>query len=239
MKAERIPHIFICSVFFVLGFTLVFSAIGVLLQTLLSRFYYATDVLRIIGGFIITSVGIIFLVRTFYRLPLGSRRLGVRRFSNDYISSFIFGTAFAVGWTPCVGFLEISLFGLAVSSPMSAFALLLAFSFGLGTPFLVVGLFASKISSHLEKSRDLLKYIGAAGGVLLIFIGLLIITNNLVLFLLTLFGSNNSINTATAANTSLVIAYGTGLLAFFSPCILPVLAAFFSYLMGTHVRKKK
>src|SRR3972149_2089047 len=201
IKQRKIPHVFLHSVFFVLGFILVFSLIGVLLQSVLSSFPYATDALRTIGGIIIISMGILFLARTRYRIPfLGrSHRLAAtrfRRFRNSYVSSLTFGMAFAVGWTPCVGFLEISLFGLVAASPASAFILLLAFSLGLGTPFLAAGLFASKLAKRLEKLPDILEYANIAGGLVLIFVGFLIVTNNLVLFLLVFFGSNYSVNTA-------------------------------------------
>ena len=240
MKSKKAkPHIFLYSVFFVLGFTLVFSSIGVLLQTLLSRFSYATDLLRIIGGTIIIAMGTLFLVRMKYRIPfLGSRHeIKVRRFRNNYISSFVFGMAFAVGWTPCVGFIAGALYGLAATSPLSAFTLLFSFSLGLGMPFLVAGIFTSRFIGFLERSKDMLMYINIIGGLMLIALGLLIVTNDLIWIMVTLFGSNIGVTVPGEAN--IAIAFGAGLLTFFSPCILPVLSAFLSFVIGSSAGARK
>src|SRR3989338_2209253 len=97
---EQRTAIFLNSVFFVLGFTLVFSVVGVLLQTLLSAVAFdVVNIIRVIGGFF-------FLIASLkYPIPFLMRehKVHIKRFRNSYLSSFIFGVAFAVGWTPCVG----------------------------------------------------------------------------------------------------------------------------------------
>ena len=65
------------------------------------------------------------------------------KFKSKYLTSFVFGAAFAVGWTPCVGAVLGGILALAATQPGVAFTLLFSYSLGLGIPFLVVALFAA------------------------------------------------------------------------------------------------
>src|SRR5579872_2913233 len=138
-------EIFMNSVFFVLGFAVVFALLGVLLNTVLqSASYMVQEWLARIGGLVVIFFGL-FLVGLI-RIPFLERehKIGVKkRFNSRYLTSFLFGLAFAAGWTPCVGPALGAIIGLAVSSPVSAFALLLTYALGLGIPFLIVGYFTA------------------------------------------------------------------------------------------------
>src|SRR3990167_8604678 len=97
-------RIFFCSVFFVLGFSLVFSIVGVLLQSVLANVAYGVQKwLGRIGGVIIILFWMYLL--GLIRMPFleGDHKLKVHKFGGAYTTSFLFGAAFAVGWTPCVG----------------------------------------------------------------------------------------------------------------------------------------
>ena len=88
--------------FFVLGFSLVFSIVGVLLQTVLSSASYTvSEWLGRLGGVIIILFGF-FLLGLFTPafLKRDHKILIKRRFRSHYLTSFVFGAAFAVGWTP-------------------------------------------------------------------------------------------------------------------------------------------
>ena len=148
--------IFLNSVFFVLGFTLVFSVVGILFQTILSHASFSLmGALRIIGGLIIIAFGILIVASTKYIIPFFSseHRITVRRFSNSYLTSLVFGIAFALGWTPCVGAILGSIYVLAATSPGIGFLLLMAYSLGLGIPFLIFGAFISKVSDLMRKIK--------------------------------------------------------------------------------------
>ena len=135
---ERQETIFLNSVFFVLGFTLVFSILGILLQTLLSHIsFQAMEAIRIIGGAIILAFGVLLIASTRYIIPFFSQGHGIRfkRTGNSFVSSFLFGLGFAMGWTPCVGAILGSIYALAATSPGVGFLLLLSYSLGLGDTF--------------------------------------------------------------------------------------------------------
>lgn len=177
--------IFINSLIFVLGFSLIFAILGVLLNSILARVAYDVQVwlARIGGGIIIVFglylVGLIqipFLKRE-YKFKVGGK------FKSKYLTSFLFGSALAAGWTPCVGVAFGSILGIAAIKPGIAFYLLLSYSVGLGVPFLLVGLFTSQASNFIAnvtiRYANLFKYINIIFGIILIALGILAFTQNL------------------------------------------------------------
>jgi len=174
-------QIFINSVFFVLGFSSVFAILGVLLNTVLSSVAYGTQIwLGRIGGAMIIFFGLYLI--GLIRLSFMEREYKMRvtkKFNSRYFTSFVFGAAFAAGWTPCVGAVLGSILGLAATAPGSAFGLLFSYSIGLGLPFLLVGLFAAQANAFINKYAKAAKVINVIFGALLIVLGVLIFTGNL------------------------------------------------------------
>jgi cytochrome c-type biogenesis protein len=232
MKKQEI--IFLNSVFFVIGFTLVFSVLGILFQTLLSHAPYSTmEIIRIIGGVIIIGFGILMVASLKYVIPIFSseHKIHIKRFSNSYLTSTVFGIAFALGWTPCVGAILGSIYTFAATSPGIGFLLLLAYSLGLGIPFLLVGAFVSSLSSFLKRIRRAMKYFSLISGIFLMALGVLVVTGYIGLLSVFLVGPNGPMSLSNQLN--FLLALVAGLLTFISPCILPLVPAYFSYMAGT------
>jgi cytochrome c-type biogenesis protein len=226
--------IFLNSVSFVLGFVLVFSLLGILLQTVLSHASFsAMGIIREVGGVIILLFGILMIASAKYIIPFFSseHRIHVKRSGNSYVASFVFGIGFALGWTPCVGAILGSIYALAASSPGLGFLLLFAYSIGLGIPFLIFGAFISKLTVFLHKIGPLLKYFNIIGGLFLIALGLLVISGYIGELAVLLVGPQAS--SSANAQLNFLIALVAGILTFISPCILPLLPAYFSYMAGT------
>jgi cytochrome c-type biogenesis protein len=182
--AESQTHrrdIFLNSVFFVLGFSSVFAALGVLLNTLLEAIAYDVQVwLGRVGGAIIIFFGLYLTGLLKLSFLEQEHKLAVKiRFRSRYFTSFVFGAAFAVGWTPCVGAVLGSILALAATQPGSAFFLLLAYSLGLGLPFLLAGLFTAQAGSFFIRYARMFRYVNIAFGILLIALGVLVFTGNL------------------------------------------------------------
>jgi cytochrome c-type biogenesis protein len=239
---ERQEIVFLNSVFFVIGFVVVFSIVGILLQTLIAQtaVTFMND-LRLIGGSIIIIFGAALILSTKYFIPIFTQeyKFHVKRssFSNSYVSSFIFGIAFAIGWTPCVGPILGSIYALAITSPGIGFLLLLAYSLGLGIPFLIVGAFLSKFTSFMKRMGRFLKYFNIISGLFLIGIGLLIVTDYIGVLSVFLVGTNGYISLSGQLN--FLIAIVAGILTFLSPCILPLVPAYLSYIGGTTAQEAK
>jgi cytochrome c-type biogenesis protein len=171
---------FLSSLFFVLGFSIVFALFGVLLNTALMSSSYATRIwLERIGGavIIIFSLQVLGLIRIPFLMM--DHSVETKRFKSRYLTSFVFGAAFAVGWSPCVGAILGSVLGLAVSQPGSALVLLVAYAIGLGIPFLALGLFTEEIMGWIKKSKVIFKYFNLVVGTLLLILGILVFTDNL------------------------------------------------------------
>ena len=172
--------LFLNSLFYVLGFASVFALLGVLLNTVLSNVAYGVqEWLGRIGGTIIILFGL-YLVGLI-KLPFLERehKLSVKKFSISYVTSFLFGAAFAVGWSPCVGAVLGSVLALSVSNPGLSFVLLMSYSLGLGIPFLIVGLFSEQALKWIGKLGPHLKYFNIVVGTLLILLGVLVFTQTL------------------------------------------------------------
>jgi cytochrome c-type biogenesis protein len=174
-------QMFLNSLAFVIGFSAVFAVLGVLLNTVLSSVAYDVQTwLARIGGVIIIFFGL--YLTKLIKIGFLEREYKFRvtgKFSSRYITSFVFGAAFAAGWTPCVGAVLGSILGLAASAPGSAFSLLFAYSIGLGLPFLVVGLFAAQANVLIAKYGKAAQVVNVIFGALLIVLGILIFTGNL------------------------------------------------------------
>ena len=174
-------EIFLNSVFFVLGFSVIFALLGVLLNTLLEAVAYDAQIwLSRIGGALIILFGLYLTGLIKLSFLEREHKLNVKtKFRSKYATSFVFGAAFAAGWTPCVGAVLGGILGLAASQPGIAFSLLLAYSLGLGLPFLAVGLFTSRASGVVAKLGPWIKPINRIFGVVLLGLGVLIFTGSL------------------------------------------------------------
>lgn len=181
--APRGRDIFLASVFFVLGFAAVFSLLGVFVTSILGiATYIVRTWLARIGGGIMILFGL--YLTGLLHIPFLEREYKVRvmtRFRSRWATSFVFGAAFAAGWTPCVGAVLGGILGLAATAPGSAFTLLFVYSLGLGAPFLLVGLFASRASGLIQRYGGFLNYAQIIFGIILIVIGIFAFTENLPL----------------------------------------------------------
>src|SRR5215204_6105504 len=183
VKRSTRLSIFLNTVYFVLGFSLVFAVLGVILNSVLVTVGIGfQSALQSIGGVVIILFGAYLILSTkLRRLNFEKKMTKLPRFKTSYITSFVFGAAFAAGWTPCVGPILGSTFTLAATAPGAAYNSLLAYAMGLGIPFLITGAFFSQATGIIRKMVKYLKYFNPAMGALLIILGILIFTNQLSL----------------------------------------------------------
>lgn len=174
-------NIFLNTVYFVLGFSLVFAVLGVILNSFLvsvGTSFQAT--LQTAGGAVIIAFGAYLILSTKVRLLNFEKRMtNLPRFKTTYITSFVFGAAFASGWTPCVGPILGTTLTLAATAPGAAYNSLLAYSLGLGVPFLITGAFFSQSTRVIKRMAKHLKYFNPVMGAILIVLGILVLTNQL------------------------------------------------------------
>ena len=251
IEPKRDWTIFLSSLFFVLGFSVVFSLFGILLQTILKHSSQMVQIwLGRVGGAIIILFGL--FVLGFFTPSFLQREYKVsvrRKFKSYFITSFVFGAAFAVGWTPCVSAALGAILALATINAGSAFFLLMAYTLGVGIPFLLVGLFTNQAQNFIIRFNKYFQYIEYLFGIILVLLGVLIFTGELsqianfeilTRFLLFLNTGTSAGGNITSLNIfNLGIAFFAGLASFLSPCILPIVPGFLSFLASTAAKDKE
>lgn len=179
--------IFLNGVLYVIGFSLVFIVLGSLFGLGGAAFVKYRLWLSRIGGIFVIFFGLFMM--GILKLPFLNFEKHVGSLKalkpGNPVSSLIFGAAFAFGWTPCVGPILGSILALAASSAtigQGAF-LLAVFSLGLAVPFLIIAASIGSASAYLAKISKYLNAISFLGGVFLVFLGILLLTNNLAIWI--------------------------------------------------------
>ena len=168
------------TIFFVLGFSIIFSTLGVLINSILSEsINQMSNSLNGIAGIIIVTFGIFLIASTKINSLNKEKKFQIKNFKSSYPMSFVFGLAFAIAWTPCVGPILGTILTLAATTPSISFTLLLAYSIGLGIPFILIGIFFSKSTKIISSMTKHLKYYNIVLGGFIILLGILIFTNQL------------------------------------------------------------
>lgn len=175
--------IFLNGVLYVIGFSLVFIILGSLFGLGGATLVKYRIWLSRIGGIFVIFFGLFMM--GILKLPFLNVEKHVGSVKalkpGNPISSLIFGATFAFGWTPCVGPILGSILTLAASlATIGQGAFLLAiFSLGLAVPFLIIAASISSASVYLAKVSKYLNAISFVGGIFLVFLGALLLTNSL------------------------------------------------------------
>ena len=174
--------IVINALLFVCGFTFVFISFGVLASALGSQVGSFRDELSQIGGLFIIVFGLMML-RIVRLAPLQKEyKIPVLKLikPGHPSSSFLVGTVFAMGWTPCVGPVLASVILLATDSStiVSGAFMLAVFSLGLAMPFMVTAFLFSEAEEKIKQYGYLSNSVTLIGGVFLIVVGMLLITQH-------------------------------------------------------------
>ena len=169
-----------CASGFVLGFTAVFVAMGALAGTVGSFLIRYQTVVNIVLGSIVVLFGLNFLGVLNLNLFKGMRG-EVKTRDMNFLSAFVFGVVFSVGWTPCVGVFLGSALMLASQqgSAVMGTLMLLSYSLGLGVPVLVSAVLIDQLKSAFTFIKRNYGVINKVCGGLLIVVGVLMATGML------------------------------------------------------------
>lgn len=165
---------------FVAGFSAVFTLLWVGIALLGTLGADLVTWLQRIGGFILIVLGMHML--GLITIPFLERTAGLRLegASSGYRRSILIGIAFGAGWTPCIGpYLALILTILLNNDVASGAVLLLAYSLGLGVPFLLVAGGFGSVRRALDWVRIHIRAVNAVGGTLVIVMGLLLLSGQL------------------------------------------------------------
>lgn len=160
---------------FVLGFTLIFITMGAFMGTVGKLFREYTAVLNLITGLIVIIFGLNFIgvLKIGLLNRNSSKSVDIKKM--NFFSSMIFGIVFSIGWTPCVGaFLGSALLTASLAgSLLKGITMLLAYSLGLGIPFIASALLIDRLKGTFDFIKKNYKVINIISGGLLVLIGIL------------------------------------------------------------------
>lgn len=176
-KATR--RAFISSCWFVLGFSLVFIALGASATALGALLLQKLAAFRIAAGLVIILFGV--HLTGIIRIPFlqYEKKLEVRQRPLTAAGALLVGAAFGFGWTPCIGPILAGILGLAATQETvgQGMLLLAVYSFGIGLPFLATSLGVQAFFRFFGKFKRHLRVVEILSGLLLIAVGYLIATN--------------------------------------------------------------
>ena len=173
------------SAFFILGFGVVFVALGASASALGGLFLKYRNEANLIGGVVVIVFGLLMLGLA-SRLPWFNRdfRFHPRLAGGHPAGAFALGLAFGFGWTPCIGpVLGAILTMSAVQTSLSAgVALLTSYALGLGLPFLLFAVFLDKMVRQLRWLRPAGRWLQVAAGIVMVLMGIAMVTGRLSSF---------------------------------------------------------
>ncbi len=179
-KTGRIRRLTILhSLAFILGFSLVFIALGATATAAGKFLREYQDVLRQVGGVLIILFGL--YLTGVLKIAALSREAKFRMTSKPLglFGSVLVGITFAAGWTPCIGPILASILLYASTSEKAGTGILLlsVYSLGLGVPFFLASLGMNSFLAASKKLRSSLRTIEIVSGVILIVFGIALVTN--------------------------------------------------------------
>lgn len=182
-KKSALRSIIVNSLFFISGFTLVFVLLGATATTLGKAFneYYST--ISKIAGVLIIVFGLHMMGLFKINFLNYEKRFHVQEKKLGKFGSFLVGTAFAFGWTPCIGPVLAAILVIASQQDTvyKGIGLLGSYSLGLGIPFFLTGLSINVFFSFFSRVKKHFHAIEIAGGAMLVMLGVLMITNYLTI----------------------------------------------------------
>jgi cytochrome c-type biogenesis protein len=178
---ESTRQLISAAVAFVLGFTTVFVALGATASVIGQSMARYFDILSIVAGVVILVMGLHFLGVFRIALLYRDTRVQVNRRPAGVAGAYIMGLAFAFGWTPCVGpVLAAILFVAGAEATAGRGALLLAvYSLGIGLPFLLAAVFATRFLGWAARFRRHLPKVEMAMGAILVLTGIFFMTGQM------------------------------------------------------------
>lgn len=155
------------TIFFLIGFSAIFIAIG-FGTSFVGRFFMEyKDLIRQLGAIFIVLFGLIIVGVFKPEFLMKDRKLEFKNRPSGFIGSILIGMAFAAGWTPCTGPILTSVILLAASNPGSGVLYMTAYSLGFAIPFLIMSFFVGRMKWIRKNSGKIVKI----GGWLMIVMG--------------------------------------------------------------------
>ncbi|MBS4207435.1 cytochrome c biogenesis protein CcdA [Bacillus sp. FJAT-50079] len=170
--------------FFLLGFSVIFVALGFGSSFIGSLFSNYQDLIRQIGAIFIVLFGLIVAGFLSPEFLMKERRIQFKNRPAGFLGSILIGMGFAAGWLPCTGPILAAVLTLAAANPGSGVIYMLAYTLGFAIPFFILSFFISKLNWIRKHNVKIVKI----GGVIMILVGILLFFDAMTLIISLLSG---------------------------------------------------
>ncbi len=161
--------------FFIIGFSIIFLALG-LSATLIGQLFVGyRNVIRIVGGIIVIVMGLALSGLLRPKWLMVEKKWEFRGEGTSYLGSVLVGISFAAGWSPCIGPILSAVLVMSATESAMGISLITAYIVGFAIPFFILGL-------TLGSVRKLAKYgaiLSKIGGYIMVLLGVLLLTNSM------------------------------------------------------------
>lgn len=158
---------------FLVGFSMIFVALGFSTSLIGTLFYQYGSLLRRIGAIVVFFFGLVAIGLIRPKFLMQDKKFTFRSRPSGYLGSVLIGLGFAAGWTPCMGTILAAVLGLAVSSPDPDVPYMIAYILGFAAPFFILSFFLGKLSWIKQKSGKIMQ----AGGVIMLIMSVFLFFN--------------------------------------------------------------
>jgi cytochrome c-type biogenesis protein len=167
------------SLAFVLGFSVVFIALGASTSYVGQMFRLYQEEIRIVGGILVIIFGLFIMGLFKMDFLMREKKFHLQGRPSGYLGVFVVGIVFAAGWTPCIGPIlgGILLYATSQGSTALGLKLLSIYSLGLAIPFLLSALAINSFLSYSKKVQKYMRAIMFVSGLVLIAFGVLLLTD--------------------------------------------------------------
>lgn len=158
------------TLFFLIGFSIIFIALGFATSFIGQFFREYADLIRQIGAIFIVLFGLVIVGIFKPEFLMKERRFEVKNRPSGFLGSILIGMAFAAGWTPCTGPILGAVIALASSNPSSGMLYMIAYLLGFAVPFFVLSFFIGKMQWIRKNNVKIMKI----GGYIMILMGIVL-----------------------------------------------------------------
>lgn len=182
LKSERgifRKKAFIHTLFFLVGFSIIFLVLGFSSTMLEDIFLQYQDLMRQVGAIILVFFGLVLAGVLNFNFLNMNKKIQFQNRPAGYLGSVLIGLAFAAGWTPCTGPILVGVMSLVAADPGKGLLYMGAYVIGFSLPFILMSLFMDKMT-FLKKNGQLFMKIG---GILMVIVGILLFFNWMTLII--------------------------------------------------------
>ncbi|MDQ0214661.1 cytochrome c-type biogenesis protein [Oikeobacillus pervagus] len=158
------------TLFFLIGFSIIFIALGFTSSFIGDFFNRYQDLIRQIGAILIVFFGLVISGVFQPKFMMADKRIEFKNRPSGYIGSILIGIAFAAGWTPCMGPILGMVIGLIGTNPSSGLLYMIAYILGFAIPFFILSFFIGKMQWIRKHGAMIVKI----GGYLMVVMGIVL-----------------------------------------------------------------